>query len=65
MWLGAALPALTSLPQKTDASQASRAREPLARLWDDPWVKSCLAQPVENLADGRGAGRSPVKAQVP
>lgn len=47
------------------ASQASRAWEPLARLWADPWVKSCLAQPVENLADGRGARRSPVKARGP
>lgn len=50
---GAALLALTSRPQKTDASQVNRMREPLGRLWDGPWVKSCLAQPVENLVERR------------
>lgn len=55
MWLGTALLAPTSCQQKTDASQMTRVWEPLVQLWDIPWVKSCLAQPLENLADGRWA----------
>lgn len=61
MQSGAALLTLTSRQQKTDMSQVSWAQKPLAWLCDDPWVKSCLVHRVENLADVRGARRSPVK----